>query len=130
MALNCMGAFWKRWSRGQPDSAWPSPRRNSSQPGSFLPKRNGGTFPRSENRLPLRLCLALQRRHERVVVVRFMVEQGQPVGTGGTAELDALDPGRMSPTDFAGEFLLGVGRVIDDQIGPGDKVQDMLIRLA
>ena len=60
-----------------------------------------------------------------VVMLRVVVEGDQALGAGGIAEPHSFLPGRMAPAAIAGIFLVGIGGVVDDEVGTGDEAQDV-----
>ncbi len=61
---------------------------------------------------------------------RVMVEQRQLPGARRLAELDALLPGRVAIAALAHHLLLGIGAVVDDQVGLADQGKHVRIELA
>ncbi len=59
-----------------------------------------------------------------------VMKDDQLLGLGLLAEPHALFPGGVAPIAVFGELLVGIGAVVDYQIGALDELQDVAIRLA
>ena len=74
------------------------------------------------------LCFGRQLVHEGVVVVRVVMEDDELLDVRRLAEPGTFGPGGMPPVYLAGEFFVGVGAVVDDQVGAFYEFQDVLVR--
>src|SRR5690242_19827439 len=68
--------------------------------------------------------------HEVVVMAGVVVEQHQLLHLGRIGQAHALLPGGMAPSDVFREFLVGVGRIVDEEIGAAHQLEDQRIERA
>jgi len=66
--------------------------------------------------------LVFETRHKSIVMARIVMEESETLGICLFAKADSLLPRRVSPADLGGKFLVGVGRVVNNEIGVLDKV--------
>ena len=85
---------------------------------------------RDERARPNLARLGLHLFHEPVFVVGIVVEDRKALDVGGFREAHGLLPGRVAPADLAEEFLVGVGAVVDQELGALDQAEDVLVGLA
>ena len=76
------------------------------------------------------LGLGLQLLHEGVVVVRVVVEDGEALDVRRPAEAHGFLPRGMAPAHLGGEFVVGVGAIVNQQVRPFDEAEDVGVGLA
>ena len=70
----------------------------------------------------------LDNGHFRIIMFRIVMEQCQLLGIGGPAQANAFLPCRMPPPDFLREFFVGVGAIVNHQIGIFDEIKNDRVR--
>src|SRR3546814_6154320 len=63
-------------------------------------------------------------------MIGVMMEYRKRLDVGHAAEPDTLLPGRMPPADMLFILGVGIGAVINDQVGALDQAEDILVGLA
>ena len=93
---------------------------------------NSSVWPSRAAKAPANLSLASFSIAVQFLVgaCRIVVKQRKPARTGRLTELDALLPCRVPVTAMAFHFLLGVGAVVNDEVGIFDQAEHRLIEFA
>lgn len=84
-------------------------------------------FARHDGARPSGVRLEFDVDHEGIVVIGIVTEDCERLRVGGLTQAYAFLPGGMAPVDLAHELGVGIGRIIDREIGAFDQTKDVLV---